>query len=97
MEFNILFRKYLEEIQAETTLIEDKIIVKEAFGISRTFRKTAEARATRAGISAKLQDKMNRWKTIENADGKKPRHNMRDLYAGVLAQMPTTWRYSYAL
>lgn len=97
MEFNVLFRKYLEEIQSETTLIEDKIVVKEAFGISRTFRKTAEARATRAGISAKVQDKMNRWKSIENADGKKPRHNMRDLYAGVLAQMPTTWRYSYAL
>ena len=69
----------------------------ESFGISRTLRKTAEARATRAGISAKLQDKMNRWKTVEAADGRKPRFQMSDLYAGVLAQMPTTWRYSYAL
>jgi hypothetical protein len=96
-EFNAIFRRYLEEIQSETTLIEDKIVVKEAFGISRTLRKTAEARATRAGIPAKLQDKMNRWKSIENADGKQPRLPMRDLYAGVLGQMPTTWRYSYAL
>jgi len=87
----------LGEIQTDTELIEDKIIVSESFGISRTLRKTAEARATRAGISAKLQDKMNRWKTVEAADGRKPRFQMRDLYAGVLAQMPTTWRYSYAL
>ena len=96
-EYNALLHKYLEEIQSQTTMIEDKIVVREAFGISRTFRKTAEARATRAGVPAKLQDKMNRWRSIENADGKKPRFAMRDLYAGVLAQMPTTWRYSYAL
>jgi hypothetical protein len=96
-EYNAMFLRYLEEIQAETNLIEDKIVVREAFGISRTLRKTAESRATRAGISSSVQDKMNRWKTIENADGKKPRFIMRDLYAGVLAQMPITWRYSYAL
>jgi hypothetical protein len=96
-EYNATFLKYLGEIQTDTELIEDKIIVSESFGISRTLRKTAEARATRAGISAKLQDKMNRWKTVEAADGRKPRFQMRDLYAGVLAQMPTTWRYSYAL
>lgn len=96
-EFNAMLHKYLEEIQAQTTLIEDKLVVRESFGISRTFRKTAEARATRAGVPAKVQDKMNRWRSVENADGKKPRFVMRDLYAGVLAQMPVTWRYSYAL
>ena len=96
-EYNAIFLNYLEEIQEQTELIEDKIVVKESFGISRTLRKTAQARATRAGISTPDQKKMNRWKVIENADGKKPNLEMKDLYAGVLAQMPVTWRYSYAL
>ena len=96
-EYNAMFLKYLEDIQDSSGLIDDKVVVKDSFGISRTLRKTAEARAARAGLSAKLQDKMNRWKTVEAADGRKPRFQMRDLYAGVLAQMPTTWRYSYAL
>lgn len=96
-EFNAIFLKYLEEIQEQTNLIEDKIVVSESFGISRTLRKTAQTRATRAGMSAADQAKMNRWRTVENAAGKKPRFDMRDLYAGVLAQMPVTWRYSYAL
>ena len=92
-----MFLKYLEEIQSSTDLIEDKIEVNESFGISRTLRKTAEARATRAGLPPGIQDKMNRWKTVEAAEGRKPRFQMRDLYAGVLAQMPTTWSYSYAI
>ena len=96
-EYNAIFLKYLEDIQASTDLIEQKLIVRESFGISRTLRKSAEARVTRAGLPASLQDKMNRWRTIETADGRNPKFQMRDLYAGVLAQMPTTWRYSYAL
>ena len=87
----------LVEIQSSTDLIEDKIDVIESFGTSRTLRKTAEARAARDGLPPGIQDKMNRWKTVEAAEGRKPRFQMRDLYAGVLAQMPTTWRYSYAL
>ena len=55
------------------TLIEEKIVVIVSFGISRTLRKTAEARAAQAGLSAKLQDRMNRWKTVEAADGERPR------------------------
>ncbi len=96
-EYNAMFLSYLGEIQEQTELIEDKIEVNEAFGISRTLRKTAQSRATRAGISAANQAKMNRWRTVENAKGKKPNFEMRDLYAGVLGQMPVTWRYSYAL
>ena len=96
-EYNAMFLDYLEDIQAQTDLIEDKIVVRESFGISRTLRKTAQARATRAGISTTDQKRMNRWKVVDNADGKKPNFEMKDLYAGVLAQMPVTWRYSYAL
>ncbi len=96
-EYNATFLRYLEDIQDQTNLIEEKIVVSESFGISRTLRKTAQTRATRAGISSLDQAKMNRWRTVENAAGKKPRFEMRDLYAGVLAQMPVTWRYSYAL
>ena len=96
-EYNAMFLDYLEDIQAQTNLIEEKIVVRESFGISRTLRKTSQARATRAGISTTDQKRMNRWKIVDNADGKKPNFEMKDLYAGVLAQMPVTWRYSYAL
>ena len=71
----------LVEIQSSTDLIEDKIDVIESFGTSRTLRKTAEARASRAGLPPGIQDKMNRWKTVEATDGRKPRprFQMRDL------------------
>ena len=80
-EYNAMFLKYLVEIQSSTDLIEDKIDVIESFGTSRTLRKTAEARAARAGLPPGIQDKMNRWKTVEAADGRKPRprFQMRDL------------------
>jgi hypothetical protein len=80
-EYNAMFLKYLVEIQSSTDLIEDKIDVIESFGTSRTLRKTAEARASRAGLPPGIQDKMNRWKTVEATDGRKPRprFQMRDL------------------
>lgn len=95
-EFDALFRQYLSEIQASTDLIDDKDVVEEKFGISRTPRRTAVSRAKRAGFREEV-DEMNRWRTVENSKGRKAKVSMQMLYAEAVQMMPTTWRVSYAL
>ena len=67
------------------------------YGISRTFRKTSETRARRAGIPKDQVEVVNRWKTIERAKGKRPNLAMADHYANAKELGTLTWRYSYAL
>ena len=96
-EANALVRQYLREIQVENpelfSLAEDL----SRFGVSRTYRKSSESRARRAGIRMEDCKVMNRWKSIEQAKGKRPRQAMVDHYSDARALASLTWRYSYAL
>jgi hypothetical protein len=96
-DYDAVFREYLKRVQHDTDLIEDSINVDVYFSLSRTPRKSATARAQRANLSKEHIDKMNRWRTIENAKGKRPRFNMQQHYSEACLLMPTTWFYSYAL
>lgn len=96
-DYNELFHKYLIEVQENTSLINDEHDVISMFNINRTPRKTAKTRADRSGLGTKYSDAMNRWRTVENAKGKRPRFHMRQLYAEARLLMVTTWLYSYIL
>lgn len=96
-DFDALFREYLKRVQSETDLIDDDINVDVMYSLSRTPRKSALTRAKRAGLGKEFQEDMNRWKKIEKAKGRRPRHNMRQLYSEAVLLMPTTWLYSYVL
>ena len=67
------------------------------YGISRTYPKASETRARRAGIHEDLCEAMCRWRTFEEAKGKRPREVMADDYAGARELAPLTWRHVYAL
>ena len=89
-------QKYLKIVQETTTLIDKDIDIHLFYSTNRTPIKSALTRAKRAGIGEDLQNEMNRWRTVENAKGKRVRFNMRDHYPKACLLMPVTWRYSYA-
>ena len=96
-EYNDLVRKYLKEIQDDfpSLFSPDEDLMR--YGISRTYRKTAETRARRAGIHKDLCEAMCRWRTFEDAKGKRPREVMADHYADARELASLTWRHVYAL
>ena len=96
-DYNVLLRQYLREIQQTLPKLfspEEDVM---RYGISRTFRKSAENRARRAGMQADEIKVMNRWKTVEQSKGKRPKHAMIDHYSDARALVAVTWRYLYSL
>jgi hypothetical protein len=87
------FLRRVRDKYPELILADNNIEVNYCF--SRTFRRTAEGRARAAKLDVSAQNKMNRWRKIEEAKGKRPRFNMVDHYSHARQLMPVTWRYSF--
>jgi hypothetical protein len=96
-EYNAIVRQYFQAIQEEEDDLIDPNIDVIRFGISRTYRKSAESMARAAGIPKDQVETMNRWRKIERAKGKMPQFDMADHYADAKQLGTLTWRYSYAL
>lgn len=95
-EYDGILHHFLSMIQVDNPeLISKEDDVQANYSFFRTFRKTSEARARAAGLDASVQNAMNRWRTIENAKGGRPRFNMIEHYSNARDLMPVTWRYSY--
>lgn len=95
-EYDGLLLPLLERIQiTDPNLIAPTDDVEKNYSFFRSFRRTATGRARAAGLGDSVQDAMNRWRTIEQAKGRRPRFNMVDHYTHVRDLMPVTWRYSY--
>lgn len=97
MEYNALVRDYLREIQDNKPELFDPEHDLSRYGTSRTYRKSSENRARRAGIKADDIKVMNRWNVFENAQGRRPRLAMIDHYSDARSLVTITWRYGYAL
>eukprot|EP00984_Skeletonema_dohrnii_P009297 scaffold3548_cov79-Skeletonema_dohrnii-CCMP3373.AAC.4 len=98
LDYDATFREAAREVQEVTDFISDDLDVNVFLSLSRTPRKSAESRSKQAGVATSIQDAVNRWRSVENAKGRKPRFkDTRDTYATAVAEMPNTWRYSYAL
>ena len=96
-EYNALVRHYIQLLQEEDENLFDAKSDLNRYGISRTFRKTSETRARRAGIPKEQVEMVNRWRKIERAGGRKPNFDMADHYSDASQLGTLTWRYSYAL
>eukprot|EP00804_Cyclotella_cryptica_P009196 CCRYP_003235-RA/>CCRYP_003235-RA protein AED:0.41 eAED:0.41 QI:0/0/0/1/0/0/2/0/290 len=90
-------RHYIQIIQEEDENLFDTKSDITRYGISRTFRKTSETRARRAGIPKDQVEMVNRWRKVERARGRKPNFDMADHYSDASQLGTLTWRYSYAL
>jgi hypothetical protein len=96
-EYNAAVRHYVGIIQSEPEGLISKGEELIRFGISRTYRKTSETRALRAGIPKGDVETVNRWHKVEKAKGKMPQFAMVDHYANAEQLKTLTWRYSYVL
>ena len=95
-DYDAVFRQYLTEVQEKSEFIDKTVDVDAWYNLSRTPRKTTITRMKRAGLGKDAED-MARWKTVENAKGRRPRFNMRHLYSEACLLMPVTWTCSYFL
>jgi hypothetical protein len=84
-----------EWFQEDSNLIKKTDDIQTNYGLSCTFRRTAEGQAQAANIDSDVQNAMNRWRKIEQAKGRCPRFNMVDHYAHARDLMHITWRYSF--
>jgi hypothetical protein len=88
----------LQTVQAQDpALIGADIIVHEAYGLSRSFRRGATSEARARGVSPDDIDLTNRWRTFEHAKGRRPRQAMRDHYSDIRLLIPALLRFSQAL
>jgi hypothetical protein len=96
IEMEILDR--LHEIQTTNPeIISQDVNVYEDFGISRSFRRGATTQARNKGVQENDIDAMNRWRSTEQAKGRKPRLKMQDHYSDIQQMVPTLLRFSKAL
>jgi hypothetical protein len=82
-DYDVMLHSFLDIIQQENnSLIDDSDDIVGNYGFFWTFRKTSETRARIAGIDSDTINGMNRWKTIERAQGRRPRWTMADIEIG---------------
>lgn len=79
------------------SIIPAEVDVHEEYGISRSFRRGATTHARNQGVSQSDIDAANRWRNVENAQGRKINQPMRDHYSEVKQMTPTLLRFSQAL
>jgi hypothetical protein len=90
-EYDELLRFFLRKVQSTCP---DLILPSDDIEANYV-RRTAEGRTRGANLDSGVQNAMNRWRTIEEAKGKRPRFNMVVHYSHAQELMPViTWRYS---
>jgi hypothetical protein len=78
-------------------IIEADAMVSEEYGISRSFRRGATSEARARGVDPTDIDLANRWRSFEEAKGRRPRMAMRDHYADIRLLIPTLIKFSEGL
>jgi hypothetical protein len=96
MEMEIL--DHLHQVQTENPeVIPNDINVYEEYGISRLFRRGATTQDRNQRVDENDINLINRWRTVENAKGRKPKLQMQDHYSEIRQMVPSLLRFSLAL
>lgn len=97
-EMNENFHVLLEAIQAERPdLLPPEVDVRSKYDIFRSLRRGSTARAKNMKVPESAIDLHNRWRSIENLKGQRPRHSMRDYYTDLRLSVDTILEYTHAL
>ncbi len=95
-ELDILDR--LLTIQGQdASLIPADTNVHEEYGLNRSFWQGSTSEACSRKIADRDVDLANRWRTFENAKGRRPWMAMKDHYSDIRLLIPALVRYSYGL
>ncbi len=95
-EREILDRFLRIQVQ-EPEIISPEVQVLEEYGLSRSFRRGATSEARARGIDPADIDLTNRWRTFEEAKGRRPRMTMRDHYSDIRLLLPVLIKFSEGL
>jgi hypothetical protein len=77
--------------------ITDKEMLRKKYQAFRTLRRTSDTRALELGVAQPDIDLVNRWKTVEKADGSRPNRPMRQWYAEFGLLIAPFLRYTWAM
>jgi len=78
-------------------LIPSDVDIYEDFGISRSFRRGATSTVRTRGVDDKYVKLINRWRTFEDAKGRRPTLSMQDHYSDIQILLPELMKFSQAL
>lgn len=71
--------------------------ISERFSVFRSLRRGSNTRALNANVSQNDIDVINRWKSVESAEGKKPARTMRQHYTETTLLKAPFLRYTAAM
>jgi len=83
--------------ETQPGIIPSDVDVYEDFGISRSFRRGATSTARTRGVDDKYVNLINRWRSFENAKGRRPTLAMQDHYSDIQILLPELLKFSLAL
>jgi len=78
-------------------IIPEDVDIYEDFGISRSFRRGSTSTARTRGVDDKTVTLINRWRSFEQARGRRPAMSMKDHYSDIQILLPELIKYSLAL
>lgn len=97
-EYEAGFIDRLLELQArDPIVITPDVDITEQFGVGRSFRRGATSVARARGIDDKYVKLINRWRTVENARGRKPLLPMHEHYLDISILVPELLQFSLGL
>jgi hypothetical protein len=77
--------------------ISSKEILRQRVQVFRTLRRTSDTRAIEKKVRQSDIDVVNRWKSLERADGNRPNRPMRQHYAELELLIGPFLRYTWAM
>jgi len=95
-ELDILDRLHIIQ-QQHPELIPPDVQVYEEYGLSRSFRRGSTSEARSRGVQDSDVNLINRWRTFDNSQGRRPRLSMADHYSDIRLLIPALLRYSAAV
>ena len=97
-EMNEALHSLLEELcEIRPDLFLGRTDLASAYGISRSFRRGANSRATEEGVKKDIRNLINRWSTFENKKGKRPNMTMTQHYLEIKLILKRILVYSKSL
>jgi hypothetical protein len=90
-------QQWEREQQVDIEKLFDGVEIEEVYGISRSFKRGAITRAQEAGVRQPEVEFMGRWRTVEQAAGRKPGRLVREHYTELVQMLDARLRFSKAL
>ena len=96
-DFEDDFHLVLETIQKTTSLIDNRVNIREEYGLFRSLRRGATTEAHNQGVVDTVIEMNNRWRKVERAKGKKAGLTLSQHYTEMKQAVKVLLKFSKAL